>query len=370
MAFGNPLIPTELSALRRLSARAKPGTINLGLGQPAVDMHPLLRALAPEALAAHQLGYTPNAGSPALRETAGKHYGLDPGHVLITHGAQEGLMATLLALLGRGDEVLLPDPGFLAYATMVKIAGGKALRYSLRERDGTFRYSAERILKLATRKTRAVLLCSPNNPTGTMVDPAERAQLLKELAKRKIFLISDDVYAELAFAAPYRPVSAESPFGVTVSSWSKSLALTGWRIGFAHCSHPRLWPKMLAAHQYLTTCASAPAQALVLEALSRPALYAEVLGSFRSEYEKKLKLLRSYLPEEARAELPAGGFYLFPRLPARSDLKAAGDLLEKRNLLVVPGSFFGKEGKGYARVSVAAGEEQLAAAGRILASLY
>lgn len=369
MRFGNPLVPTEISALRRLNAKAKPTTLNLGLGQPAVDMHEGLRALAAGALAKHKLGYTPNAGLPALREAVGRRYGLAADGIVITHGAQEGLMAVLLALLNKGDEVLLPDPGFLAYPTMVEMAGGKPRFYSLREKQGPFRYSAERILQAVTRRTRAVLLCSPNNPTGTMIAEEERARLLKELTKRKVFLISDDVYAELAFRRSYRPVSAESPYGVTVSSWSKSLALTGWRIGFAHTAHPKLAPKVLAAHQYLTTCASAPAQALLLEALASPELYEAVVSSFRREYERKLALLREALPEAARPELPEGGFYLFLRLPGKSDAKVAEKLLLERDLLIVPGSYFGKEGRGFARVSVAASEETLREAGAILAAL-
>lgn len=367
MAFGNPLIPTELSALRRLNARARPDTINLGLGQPAVDMHPLLRQLVPSALARHKLGYTPNAGLPALREKVGERYGLDPSTLLITHGAQEGLMAALLALLDRGDEVLLPDPGFLAYETMVRIAGGKARFFSLKEHGG-FRYSAEKILKAVTKRTRAVVICSPNNPTGTMIAQEERARLLKELARKKIFLFSDDVYSELAFSAPYRPVSLESAFGVTVSSWSKSLALTGWRIGFVHSTHPRFSRKALAAHQYLTTCASAPAQALLLEALTVPGLYDQVLASFRAEYEGKLKSFLAHLPESRRPGLPEGGFYAFLKLPGRSDSRAVDGLLREKNLLVVPGSFFGKEGKGWVRVSVAASKEALDQAGAILAA--
>jgi aminotransferase len=369
MAFGNPLIPTELSALRRLNARARAETINLGLGQPAVDMHPRLRELAPAALAKHKLGYTPNAGLPALRDKVASRYGLDPATLLITHGAQEGLMATLLALLTKGDEVLLPDPGFLAYETMVKIAGGKARFYSLKH-EGSFCYSAKEILRSVTKRTRAVLICSPNNPTGTMIAPAERALLLRELAKKKVFLISDDVYAELAFSSPYRPVSAESPYGITVSSWSKSLALTGWRIGFVHSTHPAFSRKALAAHQYLTTCASAPAQALLLEALTEPGLYDHVLAGFRDEYEAKLRRLLAFLPEKHRPELPGGGFYLFLKLPSRSDTRAVDLLLVEKNLLVVPGSYFGREGKGWARVSVAAPNEALDRAGAILAALW
>jgi len=371
MRFGNPLIPTEVSRLRKLNARATPATINLGLGQPAIDMPPELRELASFSILGHKLGYTPNAGRLDLREKIASFYSLDVEGLLVSHGAQEGLMSVLIALLAKGDEVLIPDPGFLAYDTMVKMAGGKTKPYSLKEK-GTkmFSYNVDKILKAVTKKTKAVLICSPNNPTGTVIAQTERARLLKALARKKIFLISDDVYTELELGENYRPVSAESPYGVTVSSWSKSLALTGWRIGFVHTNHPALRAKNLAAHQYLTTCASAPAQALLFETLSRPELYRKILDSFRTEYNAKLALLHEALPEKARPELPKGGFYLFLPLPLASDEKTSDQLLNKENLLVVPGSYFGKEGRGCVRISVAAGEDKLKRAGEILSALW
>lgn len=345
----NSRVPTEISALRRLNARAKPTTLNLGLGQPAIDMPPALRALAPQVIASHPMGYTPNAGRPELREAVADLYDLDPAGVMLCHGAQEGLMAALTAILSPGDEVLVPDPGFLAYPTMVRMAGGEPRAY------------AGNPIPLLTERTRAVIVCSPNNPDGQMLSAADRARLEGELARREVFLLSDDVYSELAFRAPYRP--SRSPFAVTINSWSKSLALTGWRIGFTHTTHPDLRGRMLAAHQYLVTCASAPAQALLLETLRRPDLYRETIADFRAEYEGKLRFLSAALGRPC----PEGGFYLF--LPVAGDDAVCADrLLLEHDLLTVPGSFFGSRGAGHLRLSAAATRETLEKAADLLKS--
>jgi aspartate aminotransferase len=344
----NPKVPTEISALRRLSARAKSTTLNLGLGQPAIDMPPALRLLAAEAIAKHPMGYTPNAGRPELREMVASLYNLDASGVTICSGAQEGLMAALTALLSPGDEVLVPDPGFLAYPTMVRMAGGEPRAFS-----------GDPVAALSER-TRAVILCSPNNPDGSMISAPERSRIETALGDRGIFLLSDDVYSELAFREPYRP--SRSPFAVTINSWSKSLALTGWRIGFTHTAHPELRNSLLAAHQYLVTCASAPAQALVLETLRRPDLYRATIDGFRAEYEKKLR----FLSGELKRPCPAGGFYLF--LPVvGDDVDAAERLLTEQDLLAVPGSYFGARGAGHLRLSAAASMETLERAAKILA---
>jgi aspartate aminotransferase len=344
----NPRVPTEISALRRLSARARASTLNLGLGQPAIDMPPALRTLAQEAIAKHPMGYTPNAGRPELREAVASLYNLDSDGITLCSGAQEGLMAVLTALLSPGDEVLVPDPGFLAYPTMVRIAGGESRAYS-----------GDPLAALSPR-TRAVIVCSPNNPDGSMIPASERARLEKELGARGIFLLSDDVYSELAFREPYRP--SRSEFAVTINSWSKSLALTGWRIGFTHTTHRALRKSLLAAHQYLVTCASAPAQALVLETLLRPELYRTIIDGFREEYEKKL----TFLSRELKRPCPEGGFYLF--LPVKGDdVEVAEKLLTEQDLLAVPGSYFGPRGAGHLRLSAAASMETLERAAKILA---
>ena len=220
----------EISALRRLHSRADAKTLNLGLGQPEVDMPEDLREIALEAIGRSGLGYTANAGRSDLRELVARHYELETEEVLISHGAQEGLMATLIALVSPGDEILVPDPGFLAYPKMISLAGGKAVPYSLRAKKG-FCYDPELILSKVTPRTRAVILCSPNNPCGTMISAKDQKELLAELEKRGIFLLCDDVYAELAFRDPYKPASKESQYAVVINSWSKSLALPGWRIG-------------------------------------------------------------------------------------------------------------------------------------------
>ena len=181
------------------------------------------------------------------------------------------------------------------------------------------------------------------------ISAKDQKELLAELEKRGIFLLCDDVYAELAFRDPYKPASKESQYAVVINSWSKSLALPGWRIGFVHTRHRLLFKKILSAHQFLSTCANAPAQALMVAVLSRPALYAKTLNGFRSTYERRLKTHCKSLD----LDCPAGGFYLFPRIKSRNSESFANKLLKTHNLLVVPGSYFGREGSQYLRVSLA-----------------
>lgn len=343
--------------------------MNLGLGQPYEDMPPQLRERMGKWLAKHKLGYTPNAGRMDLRELIGKRYGLDPAGVSICHGAQEGLTAAAKCLLKPGEELLMPDPGFLAYEPMTTVVGAKPKFYKLRREGNDFVYDVDAILKACTKKTRVVIVCSPGNPTSSVMSWEDRKILLKELAKRKIFLLSDDVYSELDTKFPYKPASAESKWAVTVNSWSKSLALTGWRIGFVHTDHPELRRKMIAAHQYFITCVSHPAQVLLLETLQEEGLYDSIVQGYRSEYKQKLERVLGRIPVQARVSLPSGGFYLFLPSP-RSAEKVVEEMLTKHDLLIVPGGYFGKEGKKFLRVSVSASDETLDRAAGILATLW
>jgi aspartate/methionine/tyrosine aminotransferase len=367
--FGNPGVPSGISKLRELNARANAETMNLGLGQPYEDMPSQLRERMGGWLAKHKLGYTPNAGRADLRELIGKRYGLDPAGVSLCHGAQEGLTAAAKCLLKPGEELLMPDPGFLAYEPMTTVVGAKPKFYKLRREGNDFLYDVDAILKACTKKTRMVIVCSPGNPTSSVMSHEDRKRLLKELAKRKIFLLSDDVYSELDTANPYSPASAESKFAVTVNSWSKSLALTGWRIGFVHTDHPELRKKMIAAHQYFITCVSHPAQVLLLETFLEDGLYEKIVSGYRAQYEQKLKRLLAPIPAKAKVSLPSGGFYLFLPSP-RAPEKVVEELLTKENLLIVPGGYFGKEGKKFLRVSVAASDATLDRAGSILSRLW
>jgi len=269
--------------------------------------------------------------------------------------------------------VLVPNPGFLAYAPMVSMMHGKPIFYALKKGGIEFRYDLESILKKITKKTKAVILNAPGNPTGSVVGAQFVRDLAKELKKKKIYLLSDEVYAELSYQEPYRPFCLEGDNVITVNAFSKSHALTGWRIGWLGCLDAKLRGRLLVAHQYLSTCASVPAQHLVAELLADHALFSKIRDEFRAEYRRKRDVLKSALGAAAvRAPLPVAGFYFFLEIPKNygSSLKFAKALLEKKNVLVIPGEFFGSAGKRFVRVSFSPPEERLRAAGAAIADFY
>ena len=369
----NEGLPVKISALRAFSGRAKSSTISLALGKPYEDMPKELRALAGEVLKNQNLpmDYSENAGFAAVRALLEDHYELANGSSILTHGAQEALFAALLTLLNPGDEVLVPNPGFLAYAPMVHSLRGKAVEYRMAKRGGDFIYSLAEIRAKVNRRTKAILLNAPGNPTGSVVD----AHFVRELAAGfpKLTILSDEVYGELSFSEPYIPFARYAENIVSINAFSKSHALTGWRIGWLACANRKLTSRMLVAHQYLTTCASAPAQHLVGALLARPKLFAEIRDRYAAGYLRRRDVFLKALGEAGTAiEPPAGGFYLFLPIPRKfkSSLAFGEALLAEKDVLVTPGEFFGSLGKRHVRISYATSLENCRKAGAAIASYY
>jgi aspartate/methionine/tyrosine aminotransferase len=371
----NKGLPAKISALRAFNGLAGANTINLGLGKPYQDMPQELRRLAGSLLQKNELrqDYTENAGLKSARSKLEAAYGLPAESTILTHGAQEALYAALCALLNPGDEVLLPNPGFLAYGPMVSMMHGRPRFYALKKRGAEFFYDLDSILRGVGRRTKAVLLNAPGNPTGSTVTEDFVRDLAAALKKKKVILLSDEVYAELAYEGDYRPYCLLGKNIVSINAFSKSHALTGWRIGWLGCADPKLRNRLLVAHQYLSTCASVPAQHLVHALLSDEALFRGIRDGFRTEYLRKRDVLRQALGGAAsQAALPGAGFYFFLQIPAgfKSSLAFAHKLLEKDDVLVIPGEFFGSAGKKFVRVSFSPPEEKLVAAGKAIAAYY
>ena len=369
----NKGLPTSISKLRAFSSRAKAGTISLALGKPHEDMPPELRELAASLFKNSDLkmDYSENAGFLAVRSLLEQHYELPEGSTILTHGAQEALFAVLLTLLNPGDEVLIPNPGFLAYGPMVSSLQGKPVEYRLKKAGAGFAYDLAAIRAKVTKKTKAIFLNAPANPSGTMVS----ADFVRELAEEfpKITVLSDEVYGELHYGEPYVPFARYAPNVVSVNAFSKSHALTGWRIGWLGCTDPKLLSRILVAHQYLSTCASAPAQHLVGALLAVPELFSAVRDRYCAEYLQRRDVVMKALGKAAdRVERPEGGFYLFLPIPKKfsSSLAFGERLLGEKNVLVTPGEFFGSAGKRHVRVSYAASLENLRKAGAAIMSYY
>lgn len=369
----NKNLPEGISLLRQLNAKANPETLNLGLGKPEVDMPNAVRDLIQSALQEAKLDYTENAGDSATRELLAKKLNLSVGKSLVlVHGAQEGLMAALIAVMNAGDEILVPDPGFLSYPTMIKILGGKAIPYMLKKTAEGFKHDLGKLKAKITSRTRAIIISSPGNPTGCDFNREDANELIKIIGRKKIVILSDEVYGMLHFTQNYSPLAKLHPRIISINSFSKSHALTGWRIGFIASEDEKLKQACLIAHQYIATCASVPAQRLLGKLLKLP-LFDQIPNDFRISYQKKLQLFRDESSPELQAKTPmaCGGFYLFPELPIKmSSLEFCQKLLHSYNVLAIPGAAFGKMGEHHIRLSLAIPDGSVKEAAKILSQFY
>ncbi len=373
IASGNRGLALGVSRIRELNALAKPSTINLGLGKPSVDMPAEIRALLGPDWARESMEYSDNAGIPELREQLARRYGFQKEELWIAPGAQGATTAALIAMLNPGDEVLCPNPGFLAYDKAAAMVQARPVFYRLKQKGSDFHFDIGEILKKVSSRTRVVMVGSPNNPTGSILSDENYQELAHELRRKKIWILSDEVYGELHYRKDYRAAATLSERIVSVNSFSKSLALTGWRIGWMATQDEVLTKKAIVAHQYVSTCSSVPAQRLLLKVLAKAGVYESVRDGFRREYASKSALFFAALSEKAKIglTLPEAGFFLFMPTPANMDGDSfAKKLLEKDNVLVMPGSIFGSLGKKFVRVSLATTEDDLLKAAKVINKYY
>ena len=347
----------QKSMIRQVFDRARPGSINLGLGEPDLPTPDVIRREAARVVAEEQNGYTTHAGLPSLRERVVKdypHLSLTPEQVVITAGSQEALYLALLTLVDEGDEVLIPDPGFVAYPTIVKMAGGTPKFYRLpAARD--FAFDAEDFRRALTPRTKVVVCISPSNPTGRVLSRGELAAMAAALEGSGAYVLSDEIYRELYFGAG-RPssVSEFRPDRVLViGGLSKSMSMTGWRLGWL-CGDHEVVRSALVLHGYTTTCASTVSQKAGLAAWTAEA--AEARKTMRRTFRERRDHLLGLLSNELglRAVEPDGAFYAMVDVSAHGDSLDVAERLLEHGVITVPGAAFGAEGRGYLRVSFCA----------------
>jgi aspartate/methionine/tyrosine aminotransferase len=279
--------------------------------------------------------------------------------VVVTIGSQEAVFASVLTLVDAGDDVLVPDPGYPAYPVVARLLGATAVSYPLRP-ERAFRIDPADVVSRLTERTRLVILCSPSNPTGAMDFEDDLEALARELAGRGIPWLSDEIYAGFAYERSAPSIARFAPSGgLVVSGLSKDLSMTGWRIGWA-VGPPAIIARIVAAHQYLVTCASSVSQAAALVALGQDA------ASDRAAYLEVFRRRRALMAEELRRiprlplTMPDGAFYFFVDVRAfGSSLAIAERLLGGRRVIVIPGEAFGPGGAGFLRVSYAAADEDI-----------
>jgi aspartate/methionine/tyrosine aminotransferase len=351
----------EKSMIRQVFDRARPGSINLGLGEPDLPTPACVRREAARVCLEEQNGYTIHAGLPALRACVANDYPYlanDLNRVIITAGSQEALYLALLALVDAGDEVLLPDPGFVAYPTIVRMAGGVPVFYRLPAADN-FALDIDDFRRRVSPRTKVVVLISPSNPTGMTLSNDDLAAMADALARTNAYAISDEIYRELYYTAQ-RPASFSEHYErtIVIGGLSKSMSMTGWRLGWL-CGPAEVVQSALILHGYTTTCASTVSQKSALAAWTDEAAQAraEFRQTFRARRDQLLSLIRDEL--NLRVVEPQGAFYAMMDVSRYGDSMKVTEAMLEHGVITVPGAAFGREGEGYLRVSYCAEQETL-----------
>ena len=343
--------------------------ISLTIGEPDFTTpEPITRA-AIASLEAGETHYTANGGMLELREliTANlrDRYGVeyDPRHeLIITVGASEGVDASLRATLNAGDEVIYHEPCFVAYAPCIELAGGTAVAVSTTDATD-FRVTAQMIEAAITPRTKAIFLGYPNNPTGAVLDRPELEAIAQVAERHDLLVFSDEIYDRLVYGqhehTAFSALPAMRERAVLLGGFSKSYAMTGWRIGYV-AAPAELMAGIAKVHQYGIMCAPTPAQFAAIEALRSGEPYVQEM---RAEYDRR----RRYMTDRFNAIglecfEPMGAFYCFPRVTDATgldDSAFAEKLLAEERVGVVPGVAFGPSGAGHVRVCYAAAFEDI-----------
>ncbi|WP_227937496.1 aminotransferase [Alkalihalobacillus deserti] len=341
--------------------------ISLGVGEPDFVTPWNVREASISSLERGFTAYTANAGLLELRKEITSymskrfsvHY--DPEtEVLVTVGASEAIDIGMRAILNEGDEVIIVEPSFVSYVPLVQMAGGVAVSIGTNKED-QFKVSAKQIEAAITSRTKAIMLCFPNNPTGATMT-GEEMQQIADLAERYDLLVfSDEIYAELSYDedhVSFASLPNMKERTILISGFSKSFAMTGWRLGFVLAS-PDLLAAMLKLHQYSLMCAPSMAQYGALEAL-RSGM--DDIERMKQSYKQRRNyMVKSFGEIGLPCHTPGGAFYAFPSIEETglSSEEFAEKLLLEERVAVVPGHVFGEGGEGHIRCSYATSMENL-----------
>lgn len=358
------ILGMEKTMIRQINDLADPACINLGLGELPFPTPKAILDHVRENLDRWGLGYSPNEGFPELRKLIAEQseQAASLNQVCVTVGAEEALLDTLMVLVEAGDEVLIPDPGYPAYPSLVRLAGGEAKTYPLLPEDG-FGLRADTVLNLITEKTKAIIINSPNNPTGAVLPPRELEALARGLKSLPLTVISDEVYQDIVFEGPSASIAAWADPCVVVNSLSKSFSMPGWRIGWC-VAPPDIAKAIRTFHQLAVMCAPSLSQYAAIHALRGFADEEKRMNveKLRRRRDFAMACIDRYagLPYVA----PAGTFYLFLDISSRmakagNSLDVALKLLAEEKVVTIPGSAFGRLGERYLRLSFGPAEDLL-----------
>lgn len=345
--------------------------ISLGIGEPDFITPWSVREAGIYSLEKGHTHYSSNAGFIELRREIAAyvkrkyHLDYDPrNEMVVTVGASEGIDIALRALAGPGDEVIIPEPSFVAYKGCTMFTGATPVTIDLRAED-QFKLTPELLEKAISSRTKVLILPFPNNPTGAIMNGEELKKLVDVLKDRDIIVISDEIYAELTYEGKHVSFASFPEMKdrtILINGFSKAFAMTGWRIGYA-CGHPDLIEEMNKIHQYAIMCSPTTAQYAAIEAL-RESTDHEV-DEMVAEYNRRRRLLvDGFRKAGFDCFEPLGAFYVFPCIKSTgmSSDDFCESLLKEEKVLVVPGNAFGDCGEGFIRATYANSIENIAEA--------
>jgi len=356
-------------AIRAMFDKVKnfPGSINLGIGEPDLNTPVEVIEAGCKALHSGKTRYTANEGIIELRTEIAKHlnkYNLSANpenEIIVTIGGMGALALCLLVTITPGDEVLLQDPQWLNYFSQIKFCGGVPISVPVYE-ENEFKASPESIKKRITSRTKILMLNSPNNPTGAVLDYNDLKDIARLAKEYDLLVISDEVYSTFVYDGvkhqSIASIDGMQERTIVINSFSKSFAMTGWRIGFA-LGNKKIIEKMVRLQENLVACVNASSQYAAIKALS----IFNKTDKMIEVYRKKRNLIVDGLNSIRGISCykPKGSFYVFPNVKkiGKNSETVANELLEKANVVTIPGSAFGPHGEGYLRISYANSVENL-----------
>lgn len=367
--LSDKVINLKPSGIRRFFdlASGMEGVISLGVGEPDFVTSWAIREASILSLEQGYTAYTANAGLIELRREISKYmnnrFGVNYSpeeEILVTVGASQALDLAVRATINPGDEVIIVEPCFVAYASIVELAGGIPVPVRTTA-ENEFKLQPEQIEEVITPRTKAILICSPNNPTGSLLVRSELEKIAEIVEKHDLIVFSDEIYAELCYEggyASFASVSGMRERTIVINGFSKGFAMTGWRLGFV--VGPTVFIRaMLKIHQHTMMCAPTMAQHGAIEGLKNG--MDDVASMQRSYLQRRNYFVKSLNEIGLDCHMPGGAFYAFPSIK-RTGLTSeefAQNLLMEEKVAVVPGDVFGASGAGHVRCSYATSMEQL-----------
>jgi aminotransferase len=357
------------SGIRRFFdlAAGMEGVISLGVGEPDFVTSWSVREAAILSLEQGYTSYTANAGLFELRKEISTYLEkrfqvsyLPETDIIVTVGASQAIDIALRAILNPMDEVIVIEPSFVSYAPLVTLPGGNPVLVQASS-ENDFKILPSQLEEAITNKTKAIMLCSPNNPTGTLLSKSDLEGIAEVVEKYDLLVLSDEIYAELVYDEDYTSfptIKGMKERTILISGFSKGFAMTGWRLGFV-CAPPDITQAMLKIHQYAMMCAPTMAQFAALEALKNGR--EDVMEMQKSYRQRRNYFVQSLNEIGLPCHIPGGAFYAFPSIQSTglSSEEFAEKLLIQEKVAVVPGNVFGVSGEGYIRCSYASSMEQL-----------